>query len=157
MAYAQEVRIPHLPDDTDHRVRAYVEIWWDAARNGQVPSRKRLHTDVLSQWIDDISIYEYLPEKRDFIIRIDAPNIIAASGECYLGCSPRQIDLDFGTTVYPTLLEVIASGKPAFHRVRLERTTWEEWLRIMLPVQTSDRSGKVIQQVFVSHFLCNRK
>ncbi|BDW88656.1 hypothetical protein [Thalassospira tepidiphila] len=153
MAYAQEVRVLHLPDDTDYRVRAYVEIWWDAARNGQIPDRKRLNADVLSQWIDDICIYEFLPEKRDFIIRIDAPNIIAASGECYQGCSPRQIDLDFGTTVYPTLLEVIDTGKPAFHRVGHERMVWEEWLRIMLPVQTTDRAGKVIKQVFVTHFL----
>lgn len=153
MAYAQEVRIPHLPDDTDHRVRAYVEIWWNAAHNGEVPDRKRLNADVLSQWIDDIGIYEFLPEKRDFVIRIDGPNIIAASGECYQGCSPRQIDLDFGTTVYQSLLEVVDSGKPSFHLVGYQRMVWETWLRVMLPVQTTDRSGKVIKQVFVSHFL----
>lgn len=153
MAYAQEVRIPHLPDDTAHRVRAYVETWWDAARDGQVPDRKVLSGDVLSQWVDDISIYEYLPEKHDFVIRIDAPNIIAASGENYQGCSPRQIDLDFGTTVYPTLLEVIDQEKPAFHKVGYERLVWEEWLRLMLPVQTRDKAGNRVQQVFVSHFL----
>tara|TARA_B100000674_G_scaffold15482_2_gene11220 strand:- start:10818 stop:11300 length:483 start_codon:yes stop_codon:yes gene_type:complete len=153
MAYAQEVWIPHLPDDTDHRVRAYVETWWDAARNGQVPDRKRLNADVLSQWVDDISIYEYLPDRRDFVIRIDASNIIAVSGECYQGCSPRQIDLDFGTTVYPALLEVVDTGKPAFCRVGYERASWEEWLRVMLPVRTTDRAGRPIKQVFVSHFL----
>lgn len=152
MAYAQEVWIPHLPDDADHRVRLYVETWWAAVRKGSVPDRKRLNADVLSQWIDDISIYEYLPKKRDFIIRIDAPNIIAASGECYQGCSPRQIDLDFGTTVYAALLDVIDNGKPAFCRVGYERYGWEEWLRVMLPVQSTDRTGKPVKQVFVSHF-----
>ncbi|MEQ9346714.1 MAG: hypothetical protein RIG26_09755 [Thalassospira sp.] len=152
MAYAQEVRIPHLPDDVDHRVRAYFETWHNAKHGDAVPHRKVLNGDVLAAWVDDISIYEYLPKKRDFIIRIDGPNIIAASGESYLGCSPRQIDLDYGTTTHATLLGVIDEGKPAFHRVGLELKVWEEWLRLMLPVRTSDRDGSMIQQVFVSHF-----
>lgn len=153
MAYAQEVRISDLPKDADPHVLTYVDTWWNAARDGQVPHRKFLSGDVLSRWVDDISIYEYLPAKRDFVIRIDAPNIIAASGESYQGCSPRQIDLDFGTAVHPTLLEVIDQGEPMFHRVGYERLVWEEWLRLMLPVQTTDKEGRPVQQVFVSHFL----
>ncbi|MHC8493953.1 hypothetical protein ACTU44_14725 [Thalassospira sp. SM2505] len=153
MAYAQEVLIPQLPDDTDSHVRAYYETWREAARNGSVPDRRVLTSDVLSPWLDDICIYEYLPQKRDFVIRIDAPNIIAASGETYLGCSPRQIDLDFGTTLHAVLLEVIDNGAPAIHRIGYERRVWEEWLRLLLPVTTSDRQGGVIHQVFVTHFL----
>jgi len=152
MAYAQEVEIPQLPDDVEHRVRAYFETWHNAMSGGNIPMRKVLNGDVLAAWVDDISIYEYLPKKRDFIIRIDAPNIIAASGECYLGCSPRQIDLDFGTTMHATLLGVVDEQKPAFYRVGLERKVWEEWLRLMLPVRTTDRNGHLIKQVFVSHF-----
>lgn len=152
MAYAQEVFIPHLPDDTEHRVRAYYETWREAAVGVAVPDRRVLSGDILAPWIDDISIYEYIPHKRDFVIRIDAPNIVAVSGESYLGCSPRQIDLDFGTTMHATLLGVIDDRRPAFHRVGLERKVWEEWLRLMLPVRTIDRAGDPVLQVFVSHF-----
>ncbi|MFV1850026.1 MAG: hypothetical protein ACMZ66_04855 [Thalassospira sp.] len=152
MAYAQEIFIPELPDDTEHRVRAYYETWCEAATGGGVPDRKVLSVDRLAPWLDDISIYEYIPRKRDFVVRIDAPNIVEASGESYLGCSPRQIDLDFGTTMHATLLGVIDDRRPAFHRVGLERKIWEEWLRIMLPVRTTDRDENPILQVFVSHF-----
>ncbi|HAY48859.1 hypothetical protein [uncultured Thalassospira sp.] len=152
MAYAQEIEIPHLPEDTESRVRAYYEVWQAAAKGGKVPDRKVLNGHVLAPWVDDICIYEYLPQKRDFIIRIDAPNIIEASGEDYHGCSPRQIDLDFGTTLHATLLEVIDHGKPAFHRIGYERKVWEEWLRLLLPVRATDRQGRVIDQVFVTHF-----
>jgi hypothetical protein len=152
MAYAQEVRIAHLPNDTDHRVRAYFNTWRAAAVNGQIPDRKDLTGAVLEPWIDDISIYEYVAARRDFVVRIDAPNIVEASGENYQGCSARQIDLDFGTTVHPTLLEIVETGQPTFHRVGLERRVWEEWLRLMLPVRTVDREGQLLHQVFVSHF-----
>ena len=157
MAYAQEILIPQLPDDTDCHVRAYYEAWCSAVRNGNVPDRKVLSGDVLAPWIDDICIYEYLPQKRDFVIRIDAPNIIAASGEDYQGCSPRQIDLDFGTTLHTTLLGVVDRGEPVFHLIGYERKVWEEWLRLLLPVRATDRQGKVISQVLVTHFFYREK
>ncbi|MDG4719414.1 hypothetical protein [Thalassospira aquimaris] len=157
MAYTQEIRIPQLPGDTDNHVRAYYKAWCDAVRGNNVPDRKVLSSDVLAPWIDDICIYEYLPHKRDFVIRIDAPNIIAASGEVYRGCSPRQIDLDFGTTLLATLLDVIDRGQPVFHKIGYERKIWEEWLRLLLPVTATDRQGKVISQVFVTHFFYRGK
>ena len=75
--------------------------------------------------------------------RIDS---IAAQGDV------SQIDLDFGTTLHATLLEVIDHGKPAFHRIGYERKVWEERLRLLLPVRATDRQGRVIDQVFVTHF-----
>lgn len=152
MAYAQEIPIPQLPEDIDPRVLALFRVWQDARRGDEVPSRRDLTGEKLRPWIDDISIYEYIPERQDFIVRIDSPNMIAASGENYQGCSSRQIDLDFGTTLHSTLLGVVERKQPCFHMIDIERHVWEEWVRLLLPVQAHDRSGKVITQVLAAHF-----
>ena len=152
MAYAQETRLNRLPEDVPDRVHKLFDVWRAATCGNALPDRKDLSSDTLSLWINDIGIYEYLPDRRDFVVRIDAPNMIAASGENYQGCSPHQIDLDFGTRVHATLLDVIDSRQPAFHIIGVERKVWEEWVRLLLPVQTRDRAGKAVLQILVAHF-----
>ncbi|MAZ31974.1 MAG: hypothetical protein CMO06_10460 [Thalassospira sp.] len=153
MAYAQEIRLDDLPDDVDGHVSQLLALWQDACRGGDIPDRGELSCEVLSAWRDDIGIYEYQPDRNDFLIRIDAPNMIAASGENYQGSTPRQIDLDFGTAVYPTLCEVVRTGQAQIHMIGVERIEWENWLRLMLPVRTRCRKGTPVIQVLVVHFL----
>ncbi|KEO53783.1 hypothetical protein [Thalassospira permensis] len=153
MAYAQEIRLDDLPDDVDGQVSRLLALWQDACRDGDIPDRRDLDSDMLAPWCDDIGIYEYQPDRNDFVIRRDAPNMIAASGENYQGSTPRQIDLDFGTTVYPTLCEVIKTGQAQIHMIGVERAQWENWLRLMLPVRTRCRKGDPVIQVLVVHFL----
>lgn len=153
MAYAQEVRLNSLPDDVSEHVRKLFEIWQAAHRGDALPDRHALNCDKLGPWVDDIGVYEYLPESRDFVIRVDAATMIDASGTNYKGCSPRQIDLDYGTALMATLLEVIETKQPVFHIIGVTRKVWEEWVRLLLPVQTFDGSGKVILQIFVVHFI----
>lgn len=152
MAYAQEIRLDALPDDADPRIDALLETWKSACLHNNVPWRRDLGIDILAPWIDDISIYEYLPRSHDFKIRVDARNIIEASGESYLGGSPREIDLNYGTNVFGNLCEVMASGTPRFHMIGVDREGWEFWLRLMLPVKTSSHDIAEIDQIFVCHF-----
>ncbi|WP_417816181.1 hypothetical protein [Thalassospira alkalitolerans] len=153
MAYAQEIRLDHLPEDADGRIFRLFDIWQDACPDGDIPDRRDLGADRLAPWRDDIGVYEYLPARHDFIIRIDAPNMIAASGENYQGSTPRQIDMDFGTAVFATLCNVIATVAPQFHMIGVQRVQWENWLRLMLPVRTRCRKGDPVIQVLVVHFL----
>lgn len=153
MAYAQEIRLDELPEDAGGHISQLFGLWQGACRNGDIPDRCDLNADILAPWRDDIGIYEYQPDRNDFVIRIDAPNMIAASGENYQGSTPRQIDLDFGTAVYPTLCEVVRTGLPQIHMIGVERIEWENWLRLMLPVRTRCRKGAPVIQVLVVHFL----
>ena len=66
MAYAQEIRLDDLPDDVDGHVSQLLALWQGACRDGDIPDRHDLSSDILAPWRDDIGIYEYQPDRNDF-------------------------------------------------------------------------------------------
>ncbi len=154
---SSDVELGGLPDDVDFKVIALVDAWYNALAQSEVngvPPRTVLSAERLSMWRDHISIYEYLPIKNDFLVRIDASAIIAASGESFQGTTPREIDLKYGTCLMAALLKTMKERRPTFHYVRLVRhhDKQRQWLRILLPTQTTDQFGDPVCQVLGARF-----
>tara|TARA_E500000318_G_scaffold54591_1_gene50850 strand:- start:872 stop:1369 length:498 start_codon:yes stop_codon:yes gene_type:complete len=157
MVESPEIELDRLPDDIDHNIVELVDTWYAAlakTRDGEMPSRTVLSADHFSRWRDDISIYEYQPAKDDFLIRLDAPSMIAARGESFLGSTPREIDLKFGTCLLAALRKTLKERRPTFFYVNLFGPQGEhgKWLRILLPAQTKDQHGNPVQQVLGARF-----
>lgn len=157
MIETSDVELSDLPDDIDRDIVAFVDMWYEAhaeMAGGEVPTRKVLSADRLSKWRDDICIYEYLPVREDFLVRIDAPSVVAINGESFQNGTPREIDLKFGTCLMAALLKTLRQKRPTFHYVRVvsEGGQPRQWLRVLLPVQTLDRRGNPIDQVLGVRF-----
>lgn len=157
MLESTDVELSGLPDDIDTSIICFVDAWYDAhaqMEDGAVPTRKVLSAERLRQWRDDICIYEYQPVRKDFLVRIDAPSIVANNGESFQNSTPREIDLKYGTCLMAALLKTMRQKKPTFHYVRIVSAAGEprQWLRVLLPVQTFDRFGDPIDQVLGVRF-----
>ncbi|MHC8493952.1 hypothetical protein ACTU44_14720 [Thalassospira sp. SM2505] len=156
---SSDTELEGLPDHTDARVISLVDTWYDAVMHAGgegIPTRSILSAERLSRWRDDISIYEYLPIKNDFLIRIDAPSFVAASGESFQGTTPREIDLKYGTCLMAALLKTLNEKRPTFHYIQLvgQYGKCRQWLRVLLPARTTDQCGDPIFQVLGARFPC---
>ncbi|KZB68840.1 MAG: hypothetical protein CMO04_12365 [Thalassospira sp.] len=152
-----DTELDGLPEDVDVRVIALVDTWYDAwTQTGvnSVPSRAILNAERLIRWRDEISVYEYLPVRNDFLVRIDAPSIVAATGENFQGSTPREIDLKYGTCLMAALLKTMYEKRPTFHYVNVagNHAKHRHWLRVLLPAQTMDQFGDPIYQVLGARF-----
>lgn len=152
-----EIELDGLPDDIDHNVVALVDAWFEAfsqCQENEVPWRSVLTAERLNKWRDDISIYEFLPIKNDFLVRIDAPAIIALSGESFQGTTPREIDLKYGTNLMAALFKAMHEKRPVFHHVSAigRDGARHQKLRILLPAQTIDQFHDTVYQVLGARF-----
>lgn len=152
-----ETQLDGLPDDVDFNVVAFVDAWYAALEQtpgSEIPSRSVLNAERLSRWRDEITLYEYLPVKDDFLIRIDAPSIVALNGESFQGSTPREIDLKYGTCLTAALFRTLRIKQPTFYFVSLADLQGKrrQWLRILLPAQTIDQFDDPIYQVLGVRF-----
>jgi hypothetical protein len=157
MLESPEIELDRLPDGVDHTVVALLDAWFEAraeAPDGELPSRAVLNAGRLELWRDNISIYEYLPDRDDFLIRLDAPTMIEARGESFFGSTPREIDLKFGTCLMVALRKALEEKRPTFYHVNLFglKIPDQHWLRILLPAQTTDQNRKPVYQVLGARF-----
>ncbi|HBN47908.1 MAG TPA: hypothetical protein DD465_01590, partial [Thalassospira sp.] len=102
--------------------------------------------------LDDITIYEYMPIKEDFVVRIDAPSIVSLNRESFQRASPREIDMKYGTCLTAALFNTMMCGEPKFYHVTLAVRTDQHWLRVLLPVRTRNRDRDLIDQILGIRF-----
>ena len=99
MAETTDFELDELPENIGPHVTDLVRVWYEARAEDPkqiVPSRDILTAGRLRPWIDDITIYEYMPLKEDFVVRIDAPSIVALNRESFQRASPREIAVSPG-------------------------------------------------------------
>lgn len=154
---SSETELDGLPDDVDFNVVALVDAWYaafDQSPEVDIPPRSVLTAERLSRWRDDITLYEYLPVKDDFLVRIDAPSIVSLNGESFQGSTPREIDLKYGTCLTAALYKTLRLKKPTFYYVSIpdSQGARRQWLRVLLPAQTVDHFGDPIYQVLGVRF-----
>ncbi|RCK33857.1 hypothetical protein TH19_16770 [Thalassospira profundimaris] len=154
---ATDTELDRLPDNVDSSIITLVDLWYDAfaqAGSETIPSRTILRAERLRQWRDDICLYEYLPVKNDFLVRIDAPSIVALNGESFQGSTPREIDLKYGTCLMAALHKTLKTKRPTFHYVHLigPHGNRRQWLRVLMPAQTVDHLGDPVFQVLGVRF-----
>ncbi|MBC06992.1 hypothetical protein [Thalassospira sp.] len=154
---ASDIELAQLPDGVDGNIRAFVDSWYEAlgdCREGELPSRAILNAQRLARWRDDISIYEFQPEKDDFLIRLSAPSSIESTGENFQGSTPRVIDLKYGTFLMQALRKTLQIKRPTFHHISVDGLNGERqyWLRVLLPCQTSDHFAAPVYQVLGARF-----
>ncbi|MCC9623127.1 hypothetical protein LPB41_15655 [Thalassospira sp. MA62] len=154
-----DIELESLPEDTDPLVFNLVDLWGAACADlsdAEVPSRLMLDGERLGRWRDHISIYEFLPDKNDFLIRIEGAMAIEMSGDNFKNTTPREIDLKFKTNLMSALRHTLSCKRPTFYRVRVMNARNEmcSWLRVLLPVQTQDRQNQPVSQVLGACFEC---
>lgn len=154
---SSETQLDGLPDDVDFNVVAFVDAWYAALEQSpdkDMPLRSVLNAERLSRWRDEITLYEYQPIKDDFLIRIDAPSIVALNGESFQGSTPREIDLKYGTCLTAALFRTLRIKQPTFYFVSLADLQGKrrQWLRILLPAQTVDQFNDPVYQVLGVRF-----
>ncbi len=155
MAETTDFELDELPENIGPHVADLVRLWHEARAEdpGQiVPSRDILSAERLHRWLDDITIYEYMPIKEDFVVRIDAPSIVSLNRESFQRASPREIDMKYGTCLTAALFNTLMCGEPKFYHVTLAVRADQHWLRVLLPVRTRNRDGDLIDQILGIRF-----
>ncbi|WP_404420296.1 hypothetical protein [Thalassospira australica] len=155
MAETTDFELDELPENIGPHVTDLIRVWHEARAEDLtqiVPSRDILTAERLRRWIDDITIYEYMPLKEDFVVRIDAPSIVALNGESFQRASPREIDMKYGSCLTAALFNTMMCGEPTFYHVTLAVRADQHWLRVLLPVRTRNRDGHPVDQIFGARF-----
>ncbi|AJD52360.1 MULTISPECIES: hypothetical protein [Thalassospira] len=155
MAETTDFELDELPENIGPHVADLVRLWHEARAEDPeqiVPSRDILSAERLHRWLDDITIYEYMPIKEDFVVRIDAPSIVSLNRESFQRASPREIDMKYGTCLTAALFNTMMCGEPKFYHVTLAVRADQHWLRVLLPVRTRNRDRDLIDQILGIRF-----
>ncbi|WP_417833928.1 hypothetical protein [Thalassospira xiamenensis] len=155
MAETTDFELDELPENIGPHVADLVRLWHEARAEDPeqiVPSRDILSAERLHRWLDDITIYEYMPIKEDFVVRIDAPSIVSLNRESFQRASPREIDMKYGTCLTAALFNTMMCGEPKFYHVTLAVRADQHWLRVLLPVRTRNRDRDLVDQILGIRF-----
>ncbi len=151
-SHDKEVRLDRLGADAPAGAHALLALWGRAAARRRIPTRCDFTPDTLSPWIDDISIYEYHPDKDDFQILLDGESIIALTGEDWRGAFAREVDCHFSTALHAALSSARKTGKPQIHHLQIFQKDWRKGVRLLLPVVLERKGQEDVLQVFLAIF-----
>ncbi|MBC06993.1 PAS domain-containing protein [Thalassospira sp.] len=154
MSGIEEKEVPQdvLGDDAPAKAHGLLAFWKSHAIAGNLPTRDDFSPDHLAPWIEDISIYEYVPDKDDFQILLEGENIVALTGEDWRGAFAREIDCHYSTSLHAAMTTARVTGAPQIHHLQIFQKEWQSGLRLLLPV-TLQKSGKEdVLQVFLAIF-----
>ena len=136
-----------LPDSASPLLHTLLEFWSKAADDKGIPSRERLDVFTLRPWLGHISIYEAVDGGHDFRIRLEGTSIVAITGEDWTGRRASEVDDRYGCRIAAFMREVVRTGQPAVHTMRVFQNDVESITRLLLPVRAR-RDGPV-DQVFL--------
>ena len=148
----REIPLTYLDDDAPPAAQALLDFWNAHASEGNLPTRSDFQPDNLIPWIDDISIYEYVPEKDDFQIRLEDENIIALTGENWRGAFAREVDCRFSSGLHAAMTAVRTTLRPQIHHLRIFQREWQSGIRLLLPVLLQKPDKEDIIQIFLAIF-----
>lgn len=135
-----------LDEASDPALSELVDLWLSRTRDGKVPLRQSLDPFTLKPWLGHISIYEAMDD-GDFLVRLEGSAIVDMTGENWTSYRASEIDKKYGTPLTEDLGEVIAAGKPSFHRMMIFQRRHFFASRALLPVRKAAESPA--NQVFL--------
>lgn len=148
----KEIPLTHLDDGAPPAARALLEFWNMHASAGKIPTRRDFHPDNLVPWLDDICIYEYVPDKDDFQILLEGENVVALTGENWRGAYAREVDSRYSSHLHATMTEVRMTRSPQIHHLRIFQKEWQGGIRLLLPVLLQKPGKEDIIQIFLAIF-----
>ncbi|KJE37074.1 hypothetical protein UF64_01730 [Thalassospira sp. HJ] len=150
----QEKEIPQdtLDETAPAKAHDLLAFWHKHASKRQLPTRGDFRPGNLGPWIEDISIYEYVPEKDDFQIRLEGENIVALTGEDWRGAFACEVDSHFSTSLHAAMTMVRMTGEPQLHHLQVFQKDWQSAIRLLLPVLLQKPGKEDVLQVFLAIF-----
>ena len=150
----REMEVPQefLDDDAPPDAHTLLDFWNAHAKNGQIPTREEFRPDALEPWIGNICIYEYVPQKDDFLILLEGENVIALTGENWRGAFAREVDCRYSSGLHSAMTTVRLSAKPQIHQLRIFQKEWQKAIRLLLPVLLQKPDKKDALQIFLAIF-----
>lgn len=148
----KEISRQALDEDAPAAARTLLAFWHDHAQSGILPTRDVFCPAKLTPWIDDLSIYEYKPDKNDFQILLEGENIIAITGEDWRGAFAREIDCHFSTSLHAAMSMARVTCAPQIHHLLVFQKDWQEAVRLLLPVLLQKPGREDVVQVFLAIF-----
>jgi hypothetical protein len=142
-----EQEVSSLPRAAAPQLHSLLQFWNDAGGSDAIPHRGQLEFFALRPWLGHISIYEANPGGADYRIRLEGTKIVAITGEDWTGKRASDVDHRYGSRLVEFMRNVIASGKPAIHTMRLFQNDVEFVTRLLLPVRA--RADGPVDQVFL--------
>ncbi|WP_339857597.1 PAS domain-containing protein [Thalassospira alkalitolerans] len=147
-----EMLLDKLPDNAPQAACDLLDFWHRSRQEDGLPSRTEFSPVHLGPWLDDISIYEYVPSKNDFQIVIDGENIVKMMGEDWRGGYAREIDFRSDTSIHSALSVVRETEQPQIHLIHIFRKDWSRGVRLLMPVLRPCVGKKDVLQVFMAVF-----
>ena len=124
--------------------------WYSNCRNSLVPNRIAFSPDALQEWLGYISIYEYVPERCDFINRLEGTLITEMTGQDWTGRWASEVDQSFGSTFQEELAAIRATATPSIDSVRIYQKKFRTATKVLMPVEEMGR--RKADQVFLAMF-----
>jgi hypothetical protein len=148
----KEIPLADLNEGAPPAARSLWEFWHAHASGGNIPTRQDFRPDNLAPWLDDICIYEYVPEKGDFQILLEGENVVALTGENWRGAFAREVDSRYSSHLSATMNEVRTNLSPQLHHLRIFQKEWQSGIRLLLPVLLQKPGKEDIIQIFLAIF-----
>lgn len=138
---------PSLPRVASPMLHSLLDFWTQCGGAANIPDRQQLDAFTLRQWLGHISVYEAIQGSADFRIRLEGTSIVAITGEDWTGKRASDVDRRFGSRLVEFMRDVIATGRPAVHTMRVFQNDIEFITRLLLPVRA--QPGGPVDQVFL--------
>ena len=148
----KEVPLESLAAGAPRQAHELLALWWRFADGHGVPTRDDFSAENLGPWLNDISIYEYHPDKDDFQIVLEGENIVALTGEDWRGAFAREVDCHFSTSLHGALSLARTTRRPQIHQLQVFQKEWRNGLRLLLPVTLKKEGQQDVLQVFLAIF-----
>lgn len=135
-----------IPDATPE-IQSFLAAWLDARGDDLVPQRKSFSPMTIPILLRFVWMYEFDPERQDFVCQLAGENVNEAWGGSIKGRTIREV---VGKVDYPAVRSRwdIIVGQPAIHYGAAEErmTSLETWQaeRLLLPMASGDDTINVI-------------
>ena len=118
---------------------------------GDRPTRDDFTPFSLQKWLGHLDVYGVEDEGETFRIRLNGTKVTENTREDWTGCTAKDVDRKFGTSLQQEVMDVVRSKKPAFQETRIFQKEFATAYRLMLPIFSREGDGKVVQ-VFLAIF-----
>ena len=99
----------------------------------------------LKPWLGKIDVYEVVNGGAAFRVRLNGTQVVALTGEDWMGKTASNVDSRFGSTLHEELQGVYRSKRPLAHHIRIYQKDHLSAYRLVLPIFADDREGEIAQ------------
>ncbi|MPZ12528.1 MAG: hypothetical protein GEU89_20300 [Kiloniellaceae bacterium] len=78
-------------------------------------------------------------------MRLNGTQVVALTGEDWMGKTASNVDSRFGSTLHEELQGVYRSKRPLAHHIRIYQKDHLSAYRLVLPIFADDREGEIAQ------------